>query len=99
MAFAIITFDKPDHAHVRDQHRAAHYEFLQQHQAKLIASGGLQDDAGEQMRGGLILLVVETVVQAWDFVRSDPFTTAALFARVEVVRWKKAFFDGRRINT
>ncbi|MEC9356373.1 MAG: YciI family protein [Pseudomonadota bacterium] len=98
MAFAIYTRDKPGHQPVRDAHRAAHYAYLQQHQHRLIASGGLQDDAGAEMLGGLIIIDVDTVEAVRKFVEEDPFTIAGLFEEVDIVRWKIAFFDGRRVT-
>lgn len=98
MAFAIYSQDKPAHQHVRDEHRAAHYAYLEQHSALLIASGGLQDDAGQTMIGSVIILDVETREEASRFVDGDPFTRAGLAERVEIVRWKKAFFDGKRVT-
>ena len=32
------------------------------------------------------------------FVEEDPFTIAGLFEEVDIVRWKIAFFDGRRVT-
>jgi hypothetical protein len=98
MAFAIYTRDKPGHKAVRDQHRAAHYAYLQSHALRLIASGGLQDDAGERMLGGLIIIDVDTAEEARKFVDDDPFTRANLFGQVDIVRWKKVFFDGKRVT-
>ena len=98
MAFAIYTRDKPGHKAVRDSYRAAHYAYLQQHRHLLIASGGLQDDAGAEMLGGLIIIDVDTAEAARQFVAADPFTLADLFEKVDIVRWKIAFFDGKRVT-
>ncbi|MDP3138771.1 MAG: YciI family protein [Burkholderiaceae bacterium] len=97
MPYMIYTVDKPDSRAVRDAHRAAHYEFLQRHQKRLIASGGLQDDAGEVFNGGTILLDVDTRQEAQAFVDEDPFTHAGLAQTVVITRWKMAFFDGARV--
>lgn len=97
MPFAIYTKDRPEAQAVRAEHRAAHYEYLQAHSAQLIASGGLQDEAGQQMIGGLIILDVENRADVDRFVDNDPFTRAGLFEQVDVVRWKMAFFDGQRV--
>ena len=31
------------------------------------------------------------------FIQNDPFTKAGLFAGIEVVRWRKAFFNKERL--
>lgn len=96
MPFMIYSVDKPDSKAIRDEHRAAHYAFLQQHQGKLLASGGLQDDSGERFIGSSILLDVDTRAEAQAFVDEDPFTQAGLAQAVVISRWKKAFFNGER---
>jgi uncharacterized protein YciI len=98
VAFAIYTRDKAGHKALRDEHRAAHYAYLQQHQHRLIASGGLQDDDGVEMLGGLIIIDVDSLDEVREFVDHDPFTIAKLFDRVDIVRWKIAFFDGKRVT-
>lgn len=96
MPYMIYSVDKPDSESIRDEHRAAHYAFLQKHSYRLIASGGLQDDSGERFIGSTILLDVETRAQAQAFVEEDPFTKAGLAQAVVISRWKKAFFNGER---
>lgn len=97
MPFAIYTKDKPGAQAVRAEHRAAHYQYLQDHCAQLIASGGLHDEGATVMNGGLIIIDVDTRAEVERFVAGDPFTQAGLFEKVDVVRWKMAFFDGARV--
>lgn len=97
MPYMIYSVDKPDSTSIRDEHRAAHYAFLQRHAQRLIASGGLQDDRGESFIGSTILLDVETREEAQAFVDEDPFTKAGLAHSVVIARWKKAFLNGERV--
>jgi uncharacterized protein YciI len=97
MAFMIYSVDKPDSKHIRDEHRAAHYAFLEAHKHLLLASGGLQNDAGDEFIGSVILLDVDTRADAQDFVDQDPFTKAGLAQSLIIERWKKAFLNGQRI--
>lgn len=97
MPFLILTFDKADHEHVRDAYRAAHYAHLHSHQAKLIASGGLRDDADQNFIGGAIILDTDVREEAERFAATDPFTEAGLFERVEIVRWRAAFLNGQSV--
>ena len=98
MAYLIFTTDKPDSETVRAKNRAAHYEFLEAHAGMLIASGGLQDDEATCFIGAAIILDCETREEADAFVAADPFSTADLFETVHIMRWEKAFFDGRRVS-
>lgn len=97
MPFLILTFDKAGHAHIRDAHRAAHYGHLRAHQAQLIASGGMRDEADEHFIGGAIMLDTDSREAAEAFAASDPFTQAGLFERVEIVRWRPAFVNGQSV--
>lgn len=35
--------------------------------------------------------------EAEAFVAADPFTDAGLFETIQIIRWKKAFLDRKRI--
>ena len=95
MPYMIETWDKPDHLHVRNRERPAHLEFLARHAATLLACGAKLDDDGQGAHGGLYVLDVETREEAEQFIAQDPFTLADLFERVSIVRWRKAYLDGR----
>ncbi|HEY4296201.1 MAG TPA: YciI family protein [Paraburkholderia sp.] len=95
MPYLIETWDKPDHLPVRNRERPAHLAFLAAHAAKLLACGAKLDDGGDGAHGGLYVLDVETREEAERFIADDPFTLAQLFERVVIVRWRKAYLDGR----
>jgi uncharacterized protein YciI len=95
--YAIITRDKPNRLQLRNETRAEHLEYLTRNQDKLLAAGAQVDDAGEGGYGGIILVDTEDRAEAEAFIRDDPFTKAGLFSGIEVVRWRKAFFDKKRL--
>lgn len=95
MPYMIESWDKPNHQHVRDRVRPAHLAFLEQHAASLLACGAKLNDDGQGAQGSLYVLDVETREEAERFIAQDPFTQAELFERVEIVRWRKAYLDGR----
>lgn len=95
MPYLIKTTDKPGSLDLRDATRAEHLAYLKQHTSKILAAGALLDDDGTGGHGGVIILDVDDRASAEAFINGDPFTTAGLFASVEVTRWRKAFFDGR----
>ena len=96
MPYAIITRDKPNHLDLRNRVRAEHLEFLEANQDKLLAAGAMTDDDGQGGYGGIIIVDTEDREEAWSLIQSDPFTRHGLFAGIEVVRWRKAFFDKKR---
>jgi hypothetical protein len=95
--YAIITRDKPNSLQVRNEARAEHIEYLTRHHDKLLAAGAQTDDAGQGGYGGIIIVDTDDRAEAEAFIRDDPFTKAGLFSGIEVVRWRKAFFDGKRL--
>lgn len=95
MPFIIETFDKPGSQSVRQQHRPAHLAFLDANKHLLLACGAKLHDDGTDLGGGLYVLDVETRQQAEDFIQADPFTKAGLFERYTIVRWRKAYVDGK----
>ena len=97
MPYAIITRDKPNSLQVRNEARAEHLDYLTRKQDKLLAAGAQTDDEGQGGYGGIIIVDTEDRAEAEAFIRDDPFTKAGLFAGIEVVRWRKAFFDKKRL--
>ena len=96
MPYAIITRDKPNHLHLRTALRDAHLAFLEENKHRLLAAGAMTDDEGQGGYGGIILVDTEDRGEAFAFIQEDPFTKGGLFASIEVVRWRKAFFDYQR---
>jgi len=97
MPYAVITRDKPNSLELRNAKRQEHLEFLDAHTDKLLAAGAQVDDAGQGGYGGIIIVDTEDRAEAERFIQNDPFTKAGLFSAIEVVRWRKAFFDKQRL--
>jgi hypothetical protein len=93
MPFFIETFDKPGHAQMRIDERAAHLAFLDTHKDLLLACGAKLTDEGENAGGGVYVVDVQTREDAEQFIAKDPFALAGLFERVNIVRWRKAYVD------
>ncbi|MFC4277673.1 YciI family protein [Achromobacter aloeverae] len=94
MPYIIETFDKPNHQHVRQQHRPAHLDFLKANSALLLACGAKLHDDGSDLGGGLYVVALDTREEAERFIAADPFSKADLFERVVITRWRKAYVDG-----
>ena len=97
MPYAIQTVDKPGHGNVRAEVRARHLEYLTAHQNLLLAAGALIADDGSGGSGGILIVDTDERKEAERFIAEDPFTKAGLFEKVTVTRWRKAFFDGKRL--
>ncbi len=93
MPFAIITVDKPNSLTLRNETRAEHLAYLDANKEKLLAAGAKSDENGEGGYGGIILVDTDDRAEAEAFIQNDPFTKAGLFSGIEVVRWRKAFFN------
>ena len=97
MPYAIITVDKPNSLDLRNATRAEHLAFLDANKGKLLAAGAKIDDDGEGGYGGVIIVDTDDRAEAEAFIQNDPFTKAGLFAGIEVVRWRKAFFNFEKL--
>lgn len=97
MAYAIITRDKPDSAHLRAEFQAAHKRYLDDHNDLLLLAGGaMLSDDGATPHGGILILDTDDRAAAEAFIAGDPFNTCGLFGSVFITRWRKAFFHHQR---
>lgn len=95
MPFAIIAFDRPNSAELRARLRQEHVDYLCARKDVMLAGGAMLDEAGLPV-GGLIIIDTEDRRVAETFAATDPFRTGGLFADVNVVPWRKSFFDFER---
>lgn len=95
MPFAIIAYDKPGSGPLRTQLREAHLNYLVQRKDVMLAGGAMLDEAGQPI-GGLIIIDTEDRDVAERFLAADPFRTGGVFGDVQVVPWRKTFFDFHR---
>ena len=97
MPYLIDATDKPDGHALRQTHRPAHLRFLEDNVATLIAAGAKLSDDGASAWGSVYILDVEERAAAEAFIAGDPYSAARLFASVAITRWRKGFFDFRRM--
>lgn len=71
----------------------SHLQYLETNKNRLLASGAKLDDAGENASGGIYILDTESRSDAEAFIAAYPFTKVGLFQRIEITRWRKAYFD------
>src|SRR5688572_11697753 len=92
--YAIIGFDRKDSAKRRDQHRAAHQQFLQKNEKKILYGGPLKDAADGPSTGALIVVDCATRQEAEAFIAADPFKQGGVYESVAVRAFKKVFPQG-----
>ena len=89
--YAIICFDRPDSASLRDQHRAAHVQFLNANAARIAFGGPLKNTAEGASTGALIVVNCATREEAEAFIRADPFNRNGVYESVSIRAFKKVF--------
>ncbi|HZR01875.1 MAG TPA: YciI family protein [Burkholderiales bacterium] len=97
MPYAIQLEDKPGSAQLRAAVRPAHLEYLTANASKLLAAGALINDDGTGGHGGILIVDTDDRAEAERLINEDPFTKAGLFQKITITRWRKAFFDGKRL--
>jgi len=91
MHFVIYCLDKPDHAHVRAEHRPAHVEYLKASAGQIVAAGPLLSDDGDGMIGSTLIMEFPDYAAAENWAANDPYAKAGLFASANIRPWKKVF--------
>jgi uncharacterized protein YciI len=97
MPYVIITKDKPDSLALRNEVRPVHLDYLVANQHLLLAAGAQIEDDGSGGHGGVIIVDTDDRDEAQAFIDNDPFTKGGLFDSISVTRWRKAFFDGKKL--
>ena len=89
--YAVICFDRPDSAALRDTHRAAHMEYLNANAARIAYGGPLKNAADGPSTGALIVLDCATREEAEAIIGADPFYRAGVYESVSVRDFKQVF--------
>ena len=89
--YAIICFDRPDSATLRDTHRAAHVAFLDANAARIVYGGPLKNTADGPSTGALIVLDCATREEAEAVIGADPFYRGGVYESVSVRAFKQVF--------
>jgi uncharacterized protein YciI len=96
--FLIIAKDKPGRESTRDDLRGVRIAWLDAHRERILAGGGMVDDHNRHVSGGLLIIEAQDRADAQRFANEDPFTGAGLYETLEIVRWRRVFFDRERIT-
>jgi uncharacterized protein YciI len=93
--FIFRGIDASGMASVRSEIREAHRAYIRiaSPECKVIAGGPLVNDAGDSMFGTVLVLEATDREAAGQFLASDPYSKANLFAHTEVDRWQWGLGD------
>ena len=89
--YAIICFDRPDSASLRDKHRAAHVQFLNANAARIAFGGPLKGTAEGPSTGALIVVNCATREEAEALIGADPFYVGGVYESVSIRAFKQVF--------
>ena len=89
--YAIICYDRPDSAALRDQHRAEHQKFLGENSQKILFGGPLKDTADGPSNGALLVVDCKTRQEAEALIGADPFKRGGVYQSVTVRAFKQVF--------
>jgi uncharacterized protein YciI len=89
--YAIVCYDRPDSASLRNAHRAAHMEFLKANAAKVVFGGPLKNTADGPSTGAIIVVNCATREEAEAFIKGDPFQRNGVYESVAVRAFKQVF--------
>jgi uncharacterized protein YciI len=95
--FLILATDKPGRESVRDELRSKRIQWLRANKHRLVAAGGKVDDTNHHVHGGLMIIEAKDRAEAEAFAQQDPFAPAGLYESVEVVRWRRVFFNHEQL--
>ena len=89
--YAIVCFDRPDSASVRDSHRAAHQKFLNENSNRIVFGGPLKNTPDGASTGALIVVNCATREEAEALIGADPFYRGGVYESVAVRAFKQVF--------
>lgn len=89
--YAIVCFDRPDSAKLRDEHRAAHVAFLEKNASRITFGGPLKNVPDGPSTGAIIVVNCATREDAEAFIKGDPFLRNGVYESVAVRAFKQVF--------
>jgi len=92
--YALICFDRPDSAPLRNAHRGAHLQFLESNAEKIVFGGPLKNTPDGESTGAMIVVDCASRKEAEAFIAADPFYKGGVYESVAVRAFKKVFPKG-----
>lgn len=89
MLHIVYQVDKANSAATRVAHRAAHFQYLDEHKDILVLGGAMLAEDGKTRTGSVLIINVPSREEAERFSANEPFRQAGLFERVEINRMRR----------
>ncbi len=89
MLYIIYQEDGPGSAELREQHKPAHFAYLEEHQDILVHGGALLADDGETRIGSVLINNVPSREAAERFSANEPLRRAGVFRAVKITRMRR----------
>ena len=89
--YAIICFDRPASADLRNANRESHMTHLEANIKKIVFAGPLKDEEGVASTGAIFILDVDNREDAEAFARGDAFNTGGVYESVVIRPFRKVF--------
>ena len=87
MQFAILIYDEPDTAALRDEHRAAHLDYLKAFDDQTLFAGPFTTDDESADLGSFRLIEFADRAAAEKHIADEPYVIAGIQKRWQIHRW------------
>lgn len=89
MLYIIYQEDGPGSVALREQHKPAHFDYLDQHKDILVLGGAMLADDGETRIGSVLIINVPSRDDAERFSANEPLRQAGVFREVKITRMRR----------
>ena len=89
MLYILYQRDVENSAPLREQHKAAHFQYHAQHEDKLVLGGALLADDGKTRIGSVLVLNVASREEAELFSANEPLRQGGVFKSVEITHMRR----------
>ena len=89
MLFHIRCKDKPSQMNMRASTRAAHLNYIAKFGDAVFFAGPTSTDDGETITGSVFIIELDTITDAEEFSKGDPYRKMGLFESIEIEQIRK----------
>ena len=89
MLYIIYQEDGPGSAALREEHKPAHFAYLEEHKDILVLGGAMLADDGVERIGSVLILNVPNKETAERFSENEPLRKAGTFKSVKITRMRR----------
>lgn len=93
--YVAILKSKPDTGALREEYRARHDAYWDEHMDRLRLAGPILSDDGQTRTGQILLINADDKATAEKILTSDPFVQAGLFESWTIQRFRVSVEAGR----